>query len=157
MDLHSAILQEFESNTINESTLLSKEANRTKKESLTKDGDSHSQKVEKKFKETKYADLVDIRNDYSELRRDIIVIHERLGNYSSNYVKYCKLYIDKDLKEAATKHVRELIKHGFKRQQNKCEHLYTSRVPVMRRQLEDLQLIVDNIHNQLKVLSLIHI
>jgi len=136
LKFHAAVLDEFESNTLSESLLLHEEIKKL-------NGTLAKGFIRKYELKSQVEDLEDIRVDYSVIRSEIISIGIFMNNTFKKYVEFCDLTIADS--EMEIQKIRESIKHGFKRQQNKCKHQYKTRIPVIRRQLEDLQLIVDNI------------
>ena len=71
--------------------------------------------------------------------------------------KYCLLRFTPEEKselEATRKAIRSAIKKGFHRLRNKCRNQFKSNVPIVRRQIVDLQIVWDNIiadaHNRIQ-------
>ena len=62
--------------------------------------------------------------------------------------KYCFLEFkpEEELALEATRNtIRSAIKKGFHRLRNKCQNQFKSHVPIVRRQIVDLQIVWDNI------------
>jgi len=136
LKLKHAFIDVFASNTLNDSGMMQEETKKLNHKRLYhyKHDNLTSKLIVERIKQ-----LGLIRSDYSIIRQKVMDIEVNLLNITKNYLHNCTITLDEEDVSRVVR-LRKALNDGFRKQKDRCGHVYKSIIPIARRQLVDLQL-----------------